>query len=183
MRALPIPPVDWTQLLSYGLIMTQVTATPADVELATRLLQSVLGLSRQLRLTRGSTALSAAKLLVLGMLRDDGSATAAGLAAVLHIQPQSLTRLLAGLQADGLISRQRDPADGRQSLIRLTSAGAQALAADLRERRQHLLDAMQRALTPAERHVLDVAGDLMNQVAAEILPVASPRAPGREEPA
>jgi DNA-binding MarR family transcriptional regulator len=127
-------------------------------------------------MTRASSALSASKLLVLGILQQDGTATAARLAADLRIQPQSLTRLLAGLEADGLIRRRLDPADRRQSLIELTGTGGAALAADLRMRRDRLADAIQRALTPAECEMLGVATSLMDQVTAAIEPEEDRRA-------
>jgi DNA-binding MarR family transcriptional regulator len=149
---------------------------PDDLELATRVQRSLMRLSHELRLTRASAALSASKLLVLGILQQRGTATAAGLATDLRIQPQSLTRLLAGLEAAGLISRQPDSADRRQSLIEATPMGGEALVADLRKRRDRLANAIQRALTPAERQVLGVAAGLLVQVTAAI----EPEEPGRE---
>ena len=153
-----------------------------NLELATCLHRGILRLSRRLRSTRAGAALSASKLLVLGLLQEDSAATAAHLAAELRIQPQSLTRLLAGLRADGLISRRPDPADGRQSLIELTPAGAEALAADMLDRRRRLAGAMLRVLTPAEREVLRIAAGLMDRLAAAVEPEYGPGAGHHDQP-
>jgi DNA-binding MarR family transcriptional regulator len=148
---------------------------PAELGIATGLHRASLRLGRQLRSTRGYGTLSNSKLIVVGLLQRNGAMTGAGLAGELGIQPQSLTRLLAGLESEGLIRRNPDPADGRQMLISLTAKGSQTLAADMLERRRRLADAMERVLTPAERDVLRVASELMEKVAAAIAPAESDR--------
>ena len=150
---------------------------PPELTIATGLHRASMHLARQLRSTRASGALSNSKLMVFGLLQRHGAMTGAGLAAELGIQPQSLTRLLAALEADGLIRRTPDPTDGRQTLIDLTAEGGERLAADLLERRRRLAEAMVRVLTPAERDVLRVASELMEKVVAAIPPAeASPSA-------
>jgi DNA-binding MarR family transcriptional regulator len=141
-----------------------------ELAVATALHRASLRLARQLRSTRASGALSNSKLMVFGLLQRHGAMTAAGLASELGIQPQSLTRLLAALEADGHIRRNPDPADGRQALIDLTAKGSETLAAEMLERRRRLADAMGRVLTPAERDVLRVASALMEKVATAIAP-------------
>ena len=146
------------------------------LSVATSLHGATLRLARQLRSTRASGALSNSKLMVVRLLHRNGAMTGSALAAELGVQPQSLTRLFAGLEADGLIHRNPDPADGRQTLIRLTSKGNEALAADLLERRRRLADAMTRVLTPAEREVLRLASELMEKVVVAIKPAETERA-------
>ena len=53
------------------------------------------------------------RLTALGILRRDGPMVARVLATRLGILPQSLTRILADLEAAGLLTRSRDPDDGR----------------------------------------------------------------------
>lgn len=153
--------------------MSTSTIDDQGLALATALHRSVLRLGRQLRSARASSAVSASKLLVLGILQRDGVATAARLADELRVQPQSLTRLLARLAADGLISRRRDPSDRRRGLIRLTDAGTAVLAADMAVRRRRLAEAARRILTPAEREALRVAAGLIDRLAAAVEPDAS----------
>jgi DNA-binding MarR family transcriptional regulator len=138
--------------------------------LATELHRSALRLTRQLRATRAPGAMSASKLLVLGILLQEETATAADLAARLNVQPQTLTRPLAALEADGLIRRDRDPDDHRRHRLRITKAGAKALDADMAERRQRLAAIMQRVLTPAERDILRVAAGLIGRVTDAVTP-------------
>ncbi|MBV8850629.1 MAG: MarR family transcriptional regulator [Methylobacteriaceae bacterium] len=150
--------------------MSKSRTASGELAVATGLHRASLRLTRQLRSTRASGALSHSKLMVFALLQRNGAMTGAGLAGELGIQPQSLTRLLSALESDGLICRTPDPADGRQTLIVLTAKGSETLAADLLERRHRLADAMVRVLTPAERDVLRVASELMEKVVAAIAP-------------
>jgi DNA-binding MarR family transcriptional regulator len=51
------------------------------------------------------------------------------LAAVVHVQSQTLGRVLTRLEAGGLITRKRDPHDRRQFQVAVTEAGEAALRA------------------------------------------------------
>src|SRR4029079_8529098 len=92
----------------------------ALLDTATRLHRSALRLSRRMRAVRPHGKLSLARLGVLGRLHREGAASGATLAAALGVRPQSLTRLLAALERDGLIARRSDEADRRQSTIAIT---------------------------------------------------------------
>jgi DNA-binding MarR family transcriptional regulator len=144
----------------------------AALTLATELHRSVLHLTRQLRATRAPGAMSGSKLLVLGILLQESVETAADLAARLNVQPQTLTRPLAALEADGLIRRDPDPADRRRHRIRITEAGKKALDADMSERRQRLAAALQCTLTSAEQDVLRIAAGLIGRVTDAVTPAA-----------
>jgi DNA-binding MarR family transcriptional regulator len=72
------------------------------------------------------------------------------LARLAGIAAPTATRMVDGLEARGLVTRRRDPDDGRAVLIALTAEGERAL----RERRTQLLArrrAMFELLTPSER--------------------------------
>src|ERR1700678_4438589 len=56
-------------------------------------------------------------------LAKRGTATAAGLAADLDIDPGYLSRLLRGFMASGLVGRERSAVDRRQSMLSLTDQG------------------------------------------------------------
>ena len=51
------------------------------------------------------------------------------LAAAVHVQSQTLGRVLARLAAEGLVTRTRDPNDRRQFQVEITDAGEAALRA------------------------------------------------------
>ena len=112
-----------------------------------------------------------AKLAVLGMLRREGITTATTLAGYLGVQPQSLTRLLAGSEEDGLIKCRQDPADKRRSLIEITSAGSRLLADEARERESRLATTMTRVLTPTEQELVRLAAGLIDRIAGAIEPL------------
>jgi DNA-binding MarR family transcriptional regulator len=90
---------------------------------------------------------------------------AGALAAADRLQPQSLTRVLAELERDGLIERMPDEADRRQHTFRLTAAGHAAGAADMRRRDEWLAGAIGRSLTPGERDLVVLAADLIDRLA------------------
>ncbi len=138
------------------------------LETARALHRSASSLSRRLLAARAPEGLSVSKLAVLGRLQEEGPRTATSLAAYLRIQPQSLTRLLAELERRGLIARQTDDADRRQSWIAITPQGAVALGGDVRARRQALARAMAATLTPAELGLLRLATGLMDRLSAAI---------------
>jgi DNA-binding MarR family transcriptional regulator len=122
-------------------------------------------LQRRLRSEAPPNGLAPAKLSVLGLLRRaDRPMTPGDLATADGLQPQSLTRVLAELESDGLVTRARDASDARQFRIAITTAGDAALDADLRDRDVWLARAMVLELSPTERTVLRLAADLMERV-------------------
>lgn len=133
---------------------------------AARLLRGVTRLGRRLRAGRSEVQISPSKLSVLGSLLTAGPMAATDLAAREGIQPQSLTRLLADIEARGLIERSRSATDGRRQLIALTAAGTTVLKAEMRRRHAWLAAAMA-ALTPADRRQLALAGDLLQRLAGD----------------
>ncbi len=122
-------------------------------------------LSRRLRVERGDDALSPSKLVAMGWLYRRGGMTAAEIATVERIRPQSLTRLVATLEAEGLIRRRPGESDRREVILELTEAGRAALEEDMRQRDSWLMRAMAKALSPTEQSMLLLAGQLMDRLA------------------
>jgi DNA-binding MarR family transcriptional regulator len=91
---------------------------------------------------RDRSALSNAKVAVLSHLAREGQSTPARISRDERQQPQSLTRVFAELEADGLIDRRPDTGDGRQCVLTLTEPGRAALAADMALRDRWLTDAI-----------------------------------------
>jgi DNA-binding MarR family transcriptional regulator len=121
-------------------------------------------LSRRLRTERSADALSTNKLSVLSHLYRNGPTSPGRLAVAERQRPQSLTRVFAELEQDGLIARTPDPQDRRQSVLTLTHLGLRALADDMAERDAWLAVALA-GLTEAERELLRIAGRLMDRLA------------------
>ena len=130
-----------------------------------RIRSGVVRLSRRLRAERPADALAPTKISVLAQLWRNGRMSAGDLADLERIQPQSLTRTLAALEADGLILRRPDELDRRQHVIGITEAGLRALSEDMQARERWLAQAMDIHLTPSERQLLADAADLMDRLA------------------
>lgn len=131
---------------------------------AASLRQGTTRLARRIRTVRSPAALSTNKVLVLSHLYRHGPSTAGEVAASDRQQPQSLTRVFAELERDGLITRAAAAADRRQSIVAITEAGAQALTQDVAERDAWLAEALA-ALSETEREVLRLAAGLMDRIA------------------
>jgi DNA-binding MarR family transcriptional regulator len=126
----------------------------------------VMHLAQRMRLERGDDALSASKLILLGWLMRKGPLTPTGLATLERVRPQSLTRTLASLEEDGLISRRAGTGDRRQSVIAITEQGHAVFSHDMRQRDIWLATVMTQRLSPTEREILHLAVQLMERLAA-----------------
>ncbi|HEX3836487.1 MAG TPA: MarR family transcriptional regulator [Steroidobacteraceae bacterium] len=144
-----------------------MTTEATDLEAASRsIMAAVLHLSRRLRAQRPASSVSLSQLSVLGTLNRLGAMPAARLADHERLQPQSLTRMIAELEADELIVRRRGTADRRTLIIELTAKGQLALVRDIGARREWLERAMAATLGPTERALLQLSADVMLKVAA-----------------
>ena len=134
--------------------------------IAVALRRGTTGLGRRLRAERSSAALSSNKLAVLGHLHRRGPLSPGTITTAERQQPQSMTRVFAELERDGLITRTTSPDDRRAAVLGLTERGRDALVADMAERDAWLAEALA-DLTPAEVRLLRIAGELMEQLADE----------------
>ncbi|MFI6354719.1 MarR family winged helix-turn-helix transcriptional regulator [Streptomyces sp. NPDC050743] len=130
---------------------------------AARLRRAVVLLNRRLRQERGDGGLSPNQLAVLGCLHRNGPSTPGEIAAEERQRPQSLTRVYAELEAEGLIVRERGTDDRRQSVLSLTESGRRALERDMAERDAWLAGALG-SLGETERGVLALAAGLMERL-------------------
>jgi DNA-binding MarR family transcriptional regulator len=78
---------------------------------------------RQLRALDDELGLSPARFSLLATLRYRGPQNVSMLAELEGISQPTATKLVNGLERDGLVLRAADPADGRGRLVRLTPAG------------------------------------------------------------
>jgi DNA-binding MarR family transcriptional regulator len=98
-------------------------------------------------------ALDRAAYLLLRRLDQDGPQNVSTLAAALHLDGSTVTRQVAALLRDGLVTRERDPQDGRGAVISATATGAARVAA-VREARQKLYDQILAGWSAEERETL-----------------------------
>lgn len=143
--------------------MSSVTDRDSDIALVAR---AVLRLARRMRVEAPAGDLSGSALGLLATLYRVGPMSGVALAAEEGLKPQSLTRLVAGLEASGLIDREPDPADRRNLLISITVKGRRALEGAMRQRRAWLAATLEERLSPEERDTLVAAAALMLRIAA-----------------
>jgi DNA-binding MarR family transcriptional regulator len=93
------------------------------------LLLALLGQQAMRRLRAAHTAhnLSPRQFHLLGLLHDRGALTQRELGTLMDVDPSILVTLLNPLEADGYLSRERDPADRRRHVVTITRRGEQQL--------------------------------------------------------
>lgn len=123
-------------------------------------------LNRRLRTQQLGDDLTVSQLSALSVLRREGPLSAGDLASREHVQPPSMTRIVAALQRLGMVERRDNPDDGRQVLVGLTPAGRTRADAEGAARERWL--ALQLGtLTSDERAVLREAAGLLNRLAQQ----------------
>ncbi|MFD3452424.1 MarR family winged helix-turn-helix transcriptional regulator [Streptomyces sp. NPDC058691] len=121
-------------------------------------------LSRRLRHQRVDESLSPTEMAVLATLARCGSATPGELARKEHVQPPSMTRIVAMLESKGLVHRDPHPDDRRQVVVRQTEA-AEAMLEESRAKRNAFLAELVEGLDDDERAVLRAAAPVLEKLA------------------
>jgi DNA-binding MarR family transcriptional regulator len=124
------------------------------MQCAVQLRRSASLLSRRLRPSLQRVGLSPGKLSVLGQLYRAGSLTPTELAERECVKLQSLTRLLAELEAEGDLARENHPFDGRQTLITLTRQGSSRLREAVQHSDTRVSEVIESNLNEEERALL-----------------------------
>jgi DNA-binding MarR family transcriptional regulator len=137
----------------------------ATAETPTEFRRSVTRMARLLGAGMPKGELTPMKLSALGILRREGPMPASALASRLGILPQSLTRILADLETEELLTRARDARDGREHILRPTAKAVALMRAEGVRRDAAMREAMLRALTPVEIELLMLAAKTMNKLA------------------
>jgi DNA-binding MarR family transcriptional regulator len=143
---------------------------------AVRLRVALSALTRQLRYTAPPDGIGSARLGVLGALYLRGPMTPTELAAHERVKLQTLTRLLAELEADGWVAREPDSQDGRRTVLSLTRSGIRELTADVQRREASLAAAIEAALTPAQQANLLKACEALDAVTVALGGAVEPTA-------
>lgn len=155
------------RLLQYLVRLTNVPAanlTITDLALTSALRISVMRLARRLRQQRTDFSLSLNQLAVLGAIEKHKEATPGELAEHEKISPPSMTKILAGLEERGLITRTTHPTDRRQQIVKLTKAAVTMIREDRRKRDAWLARRIAE-LTTDERAVLHAATPILERLA------------------
>ena len=134
-------------------------------DVADRLHSAAIHLLRTLRKTDTSTGISSARLSALSVLVFGGPRSLGELAETEQVTSPTMSRIVAGLESDGYISRRPDRHDQRAIQLRSTAKGKAALERGRRLRIESLTKLLQSA-SKAELATLSDAARLIEEAVA-----------------
>jgi DNA-binding MarR family transcriptional regulator len=137
----------------------------SDIELAARLRPVLVRMARRLRQESG-TDLSPSLATALATIDRRGPLTPSGLAEIERVRRPTATRMVARLEAKGLVLRTTDPGDGRVSLVSTSPAGS-ALLKKIRGRKNAYLARRLRELSDDEAADLERAAAILERLLEE----------------
>ncbi|WP_407912069.1 MarR family winged helix-turn-helix transcriptional regulator [Kitasatospora sp. NE20-6] len=135
-----------------------------DLAAVSQLRSSTMRLARRLRHQRVEESLSPTEMGVLGTLARCGRATPGELARREHVQPPSMTRIIAMLEEKGLVRREPHPDDRRQVVVSSTEQ-AEEILAESRRRRNAWLAELAAGLTEEEWALVRAAAPALYKLA------------------
>jgi DNA-binding MarR family transcriptional regulator len=131
--------------------------------LADRVHSAAIHLLRRLRKQDDASGLSAARMSALSVVVFGGPLTIGQLASAEQVSAPTMTRLVVGMQRDGLVKRERDAHDARIVWIRATAKGDRIL----REGRRRRVAALARELADlpaADAGLLERAAEIIERI-------------------
>jgi DNA-binding MarR family transcriptional regulator len=141
-------------------------------EVSDRLHSASLHLIRVVRAVDADMGLSPARASVMSILVFGGPRTVGGLAVAEGVRSPTMTSILNGLEADGLVRRARDRHDARQIVVHATPKGRRVLQQG-RSRRVERLESLLGSLDRSDLALLDRAADLIELAMASDLTSAT----------
>jgi DNA-binding MarR family transcriptional regulator len=139
--------------------------TTSRSDLSPRLRLVITRAARRLR-QAADEGLSPSLTAALSTIERHGPLTPSRLAEIERIQRPTVTRLVARLEASGLVERDADPDDGRVCHVRITGDG-RALVKRLRSRKNAYLAKRLRHLDDDEVEVLERATAILERILEE----------------
>jgi DNA-binding MarR family transcriptional regulator len=140
------------------------TSPAREVEaVADRLHSAALHLLRRLRTEDGASGVTPPRLSALSAVVTAGPIGVGALAAAEGVSAPTMSRLVDGLERDGLVARGTDPDDARGVLVRATAKGRRVLS-EGRSRRIRILVAGLRPLSTNDLEAVRRGADLIERV-------------------
>jgi DNA-binding MarR family transcriptional regulator len=149
---------------------TEPSAASDVLELAARLRLATARLARQLRQQAGA-GLSPSQQSALASIDLQGPLTLGQLARLEHVAPPTVTKVVAKLEDEGLVSRRIDDSDRRVVRVQTTAAGRRRLE-HARSRRNAWLAQRLRRVDAATLRQLEAALPLLEHLATAPDPTA-----------
>ena len=144
---------------------TGASARNSETELAARLRLAVTRLSRKLR-QQVAGGWTSSQVSALATVERLGSPTLGELAASEQVRPPSMTRIVVGLEAAGLVTRRVDAEDRRVARVMLSAEGRRVLQRS-RSLRTAFLARRLRRLSVSERQALGELVALLERLVEE----------------
>lgn len=137
--------------------------TPGRSAVAEALHSAAIHLLRRVRKEDERSGISPGRLSALSVLVFGGPMRLTDLARIEQVKPPTMTRIVAGLAAQGLVRRETVPGDARAVRLVATARGARTMH-DARRRRVQSLAAALTGLAADEIAVLSRAATLMERI-------------------
>src|SRR5687768_5259616 len=144
--------------------MRRSTPSPDPAAVADRLHSAAIHLLRRVRKEDERTGISPARLSALSVLVFGGPRRLTDLAQAEQVRPPTMTRIVAGLEGDGLVRRRGVSGDARAVSLEATPRGVRVMQEGRRRRVEHLAAAL-KELSAGELRLLSEAADVMQRVA------------------
>src|ERR1044072_4584542 len=135
-----------------------------DAAAVNSLRSAVMRLDRRLKHQRVDESISPTEMSVLGTLARCGSATPGELARKEHVQPPSMTRIVALLEAKGLVRLEPHQEDRRQKVVSQTER-AEVMLEESRRKRNAWLSELVGQLSEDEWETLRAAAPVLEKLA------------------
>jgi DNA-binding MarR family transcriptional regulator len=135
---------------------------PEVMAVADRLHSAAIHLLRRLRVRDRETGIGPAQLSALSVLVFDGSRSLGELADAEQVKPPTMSRIVAGLERDGMV-RRRPTEDGRRMRLEATVRGTKILQ-EGRKRRVESLAQTLGSLDEKELAHLGEFAELLHQI-------------------
>lgn len=145
--------------------MPEHDAEDPTLALAGRLRSVVVPLARSLRQQSGGR-LTATQASVLGTVMRRGPLALSAIATLEQLSLPMVSKVVAALEAEGLVTRSSDPTDGRVSLVDV-SGGGRAWVEETRRRRDQWLAARLADTQADERAALTRTIAMLERVLAD----------------
>jgi DNA-binding MarR family transcriptional regulator len=130
---------------------------------ADRLHAAALHLSRRLRAEDEASGITSPRLSALSAVVATGPIGIGALAAAEAVSAPTMSRLIDGLERDGLVTRGSDPDDARGVLVRPTAKGRRVVSEGL-SRRIRILSAGLRQLSATDLAAIRRGAELIERV-------------------
>jgi DNA-binding MarR family transcriptional regulator len=147
--------------------MASRTSANRRTAVADALHSAAIHLLRGVRKEDERTGVGPARLSALSVLVFAGPMRLTELARIEQVKPPTMTKVIAGLEAAGLVSRDADAEDARAVRLKSTTRGTKLLQEGRRRRVKRLADGF-KTLTSDELDVLARAAAIVERVSATI---------------